>query len=86
MKNAESDLGTAGGDFVGVGVGDEVLDATPASGINVDELDSHTDAGLDAANHAADNHGLVTAEGEAELDGLAALERVGIENKKTANG
>ncbi len=82
-----SDVGVAGGrDFAGGGGGDELLDATAGSGVDVDELDGHAVAGLDAADHASDDKWFGGAEGEAKLDSLTTLKGTGIEKIEAVDG
>lgn len=78
--------GAGGGDFFGVGARDIFFHAAAASGINVNELDSHAVAGLDATNHAADHDRVAQIEGETQFDGLSKLERMRIEKIEAAGG
>ena len=79
-----SDVGTSGGYIEVAGAGDELLDATAGVGVDVDELNGHALAGVNAADHAAHDHRLARAEGEAQLDGVAELEGMRIEQEKAA--
>lgn len=64
----------------------KLLDAATRGRIDMDELDGHALAGIDAADHAGDHEGLGGTEGEAKLDRLTALEGARIEHIEAAGG